>query len=266
MSSASWLDAHFEAMRPEYEDALRWVGIQRDWHVLDAGCGSGGYLPLLAELVGQNGRVNALDLAPENVQVVQTRIDQNEFNAPITVRQGNLLKLPYDDATFDVVWCANTVQYLTDGELDAALQEFKRVTKPGGLVAIKDFDASGWAWQPLPTFLFAKALIAYFSMHAPDAIMALRTAKLASWMQRADLHHVCQQHFSMVRTAPLRPVERQYIVSFLKYWGNYLQDTDLPTDNKQFWAKLADTDAPNHLIDQPDFAYREIQIVFVGRV
>ena len=48
-SGASWLDAHFESARPEYEEALRFVGIQPGWSVLDAGCGAGGYVPLLGE-------------------------------------------------------------------------------------------------------------------------------------------------------------------------------------------------------------------------
>jgi 2-polyprenyl-3-methyl-5-hydroxy-6-metoxy-1,4-benzoquinol methylase len=54
-SSADWLDLHFEDCRPEYEAMLRSVGIAPGWRVLDAGCGGGAFLPLLAELVGPGG-------------------------------------------------------------------------------------------------------------------------------------------------------------------------------------------------------------------
>ena len=64
LSEGSYLDAHFEAMRPEYEIMIRSVGIQPGWRMLDAGCGSGSILPLLAELVGEGGHISALDLAP----------------------------------------------------------------------------------------------------------------------------------------------------------------------------------------------------------
>ena len=47
LGDASWLDAHFESARAEYEDAVRFVGILPGWTVLDAGCGSGGYVPLI---------------------------------------------------------------------------------------------------------------------------------------------------------------------------------------------------------------------------
>ena len=54
-AASEWLDAHFLAMQPEYEEMLRWVGIQQNWHVLDAACGSGSFLPLIIELVGAEG-------------------------------------------------------------------------------------------------------------------------------------------------------------------------------------------------------------------
>ena len=46
---------HFESARHEYEDSLRYVGIERGWKVLDAGCGDGAFLPLMSELVGAKG-------------------------------------------------------------------------------------------------------------------------------------------------------------------------------------------------------------------
>ncbi len=74
MASGDWLDTHFEAARPEYEAQVRAVGIQPGWRVLDAASGSGSFLPWLAELVGPDGRLAALDLAPDNVALVERRL------------------------------------------------------------------------------------------------------------------------------------------------------------------------------------------------
>lgn len=41
LSESSYLDSHFETMKPEYETMIRSVGIQSGWKVLDAGCGGG---------------------------------------------------------------------------------------------------------------------------------------------------------------------------------------------------------------------------------
>ena len=72
-SSPDWLDNHYLAMQPEYEAMLRWVGLEPGWHVLDAGCGSGSYLPLLRELVGRDGALSAIDLAPENIRAAREK-------------------------------------------------------------------------------------------------------------------------------------------------------------------------------------------------
>ena len=52
LSESSCLDARFLAAQPEYKDMLCWVGVEKSWHVLDAGSGGGVYLPLLCELLG----------------------------------------------------------------------------------------------------------------------------------------------------------------------------------------------------------------------
>ncbi len=67
MTASAGLDAHFAMARAEYEAMCRSVGIQAGWRVLDAGCGPGGFLPTIADLVGPGGGIAAIDLAPENV-------------------------------------------------------------------------------------------------------------------------------------------------------------------------------------------------------
>ena len=50
------------------------AGFEPGWHVLDAGCGAGSFLPLIAEEIGPNGKLTAIDLAPENVETTRKRI------------------------------------------------------------------------------------------------------------------------------------------------------------------------------------------------
>ena len=94
LSEGSYLDGHFEAMKPEYETMICSVGIKSGWRVLDAGCGSGSFLPLLAELVGSSGHISAYDLAPENVGMVDSLVENGQFPCSIETRVGNLTSLP----------------------------------------------------------------------------------------------------------------------------------------------------------------------------
>src|SRR6185295_17964074 len=66
-----WLDAHFAARAQSCEQAVRSIGIEPGWSVLDAGCGTGPFLPWLGELVGASGKLNALDIAADHVAYVQ---------------------------------------------------------------------------------------------------------------------------------------------------------------------------------------------------
>ena len=98
-----FLDAHFEACRPEYEAMIRSVGLQPNWRVLDAACGAGSFLPLIASLVGSSGSVSAFDQAPDTVAVVEQRITSGKFECPVDIRVASLLDIPFPNEEFDAV-------------------------------------------------------------------------------------------------------------------------------------------------------------------
>ena len=154
-SQGEWLDAHFEACLPEYTQALQSAGLQPGWHVLDAGCGSGSFVPLIAEELGPDGHITALDLAPENVKLVRERA-RTDWSVTTSVEAaiGSVLDLDFPDDTFDAVWCANVQEYLPDDDLLSMLSEFRRVTRPGGLVVIKDVDPLHFIVHPAPLLFF----------------------------------------------------------------------------------------------------------------
>ena len=120
-TEGQFLDAHFEACRPEYEAMLRSVGLRPGWRVLDAACGAGSFLPLTTSLIGPTGSVSVFDLAPDTVAIVEKRIAEGEFSCPVDAQVASLLTLPYQDQEFDAIWCANSLQYLDDEDLGRAL-------------------------------------------------------------------------------------------------------------------------------------------------
>ena len=56
------------------KNILKEVGIKPGFHVLDYGCGPGGYIIAAAELVGKSGKIYALDIHPPAIQTVQSII------------------------------------------------------------------------------------------------------------------------------------------------------------------------------------------------
>jgi ubiquinone/menaquinone biosynthesis C-methylase UbiE len=204
-TSASIVDAHFQACRPTYGRLLRQARIRPGAHVLDAGCGSGAFLPLLAEQVGPRGRVSALDLTAEHVATARRRT----AGLPCDVVCGDVLHLPYPDDRFDAVWCANTVQYLPDASLRQALSEMRRVVRPGGLIAVKEIDVSVVTARPGDPFLFAD----FFRLAGASpgyGAQLLRSRDLYRWLDEAGLTGVRQRTVLSEHYGPLSAVEKAF--------------------------------------------------------
>ena len=264
-SDAPWLDAHFESARAEYEEALRFVGIAPGSTVLDAGCGAGGYVPLICELVGARGQVTALDLAPENVAHVERLIQEGRCAAPVDVRVGSVLDLPFADATFDGVWCANVAQYLTEAEFTRVMGEFRRVTKPGGLVAVKDFDATLLQMLPLDPAIWARLAAARRTKAAEIGLLGGCCGPLlAPFFRQAGLVDIVRKGWLVERWAPPPRATQQFVTMGLRFQAGLAAEHDVPpADLEALRAAAAD---PDRLLDDPDFCFREAFVVTLGRV
>ncbi|TDV54245.1 class I SAM-dependent methyltransferase [Actinophytocola oryzae] len=204
---ATTADAHFAACRATYLDLLGRVGIRPGDSVLDAGCGTGSFLPALTGLVGPDGRVTGLDLVRENVEQAAHRTAA--LPCPVDVDRGSVLSLPYPDGSFDVAWCANLTQCLGDGELRTALAELRRVVRTGGLVAVKDLDATLVTVRPGDPFLLTDFFRAAGATPGYAARL-LRTRDLYRWLREAGLADVVQSTVLSEHVAPLSAEELAY--------------------------------------------------------
>lgn len=265
-TESRYLDAHFEACRPEYEAMLRSVGIEQGWQVLDAGCGGGSFLPLLAELVWPSGGIVALDLAAENIALVEERLAAWLLPCPVRAEIGSVTTLPYADATYDAVWCANTTQYLADEDLMAALAEFRRVVRPGGLVAIKEFDAARTLLGSRAPMLFMRRNDAAVTHGSAQVRHTLRSPQLRRWLERAGLADVWQRTTLTERWAPLRPAEQAFIRTASAAFARSAIALALPEEDLAIWRTMLDADTADHPAGAPDFFFCQSDVVAVGRV
>jgi ubiquinone/menaquinone biosynthesis C-methylase UbiE len=111
----------------------REAALLKDKHLLEIGCGMG-YDSL--EFLKRGVRVTATDLTPSAVALAQCHFALEGVQAE-AVRTANALDLPFDDDTFDAVW-SNGVLHAT-GDTRRAIQEARRVLKPGGRAIISHF-------------------------------------------------------------------------------------------------------------------------------
>jgi len=116
--------------------------------ILDAGCGSGTMARLLAARQ-PNARVVGIDIRPDYVAYARERARAEGLDN-LRFEQGDIFRLPFPDASFNLVWSKYVLQWVKDPA--AAVVEFRRVTAPGGVVVCCNFD--GFAvthWPEDPT-------------------------------------------------------------------------------------------------------------------
>ncbi len=144
--------------------------------VLDVGCGPGTITAELATTVAP-GRTTGLDRSADIVGAAAA-----EFGAVATFAVGDVYALDFPDDAFDVVHAHQVLQHLSDPV--AALVEMRRVCRPGGIVAVRDADYSGFTWSPfdhrLRRWLEIYLAVARSNGAEPDA-----GRHLLGWAQRA---------------------------------------------------------------------------------
>jgi SAM-dependent methyltransferase len=103
-----------------------------EWRVLDVGCGFGNNLVPFLEL-GCEG--HGVEIDPGIAPVTTSVLAERGYRAQIGT--GTNRELPYPDSHFDLLLSLNTLHYERDAAgVAAALEEFRRVLKPGGVVYI----------------------------------------------------------------------------------------------------------------------------------
>jgi ubiquinone/menaquinone biosynthesis C-methylase UbiE len=113
---------------------LKDAGIKPGFQVLDFGCGPGGYILPLAQMVGESGKIYALDMNPAAVLTVKSLAADHKLANVQTILSEGVTGLP--DGSIDVVLLYDLFHYLK--KPDNILIELYRVLKPDGILSVSD--------------------------------------------------------------------------------------------------------------------------------
>jgi ubiquinone/menaquinone biosynthesis C-methylase UbiE len=97
--------------------------------VLDVGAGTGIEHRAIVRALGSGGSAVALDVSPVMLRLVRART-----GSPVVLGDGR--RLPFADAAFDRLLCCYVLDLLPEGDQRATVEEFARVVRPGGLLAL----------------------------------------------------------------------------------------------------------------------------------
>lgn len=106
-----------------------------DSMVLDAGSGTGIVTLAFHQAGFRPAKTVAFDLSGNSLQIALEQAGKEKFADAenIAAVQGNILKMPFADASFDLVLSCGVLEYVP---LDDGLGEMARVLKPGGKLVL----------------------------------------------------------------------------------------------------------------------------------
>lgn len=160
-------------------------------HVLEVGCGTGANFPYY-ELAPKVSSITGLDMssgmlqrAREQLNILRASEPRKDYfmNLPVKLVHGDVLRIPFDDESFDTV--LDTFSLCVFQDPLAAMQEMKRVLKrgPGSKILLLEHSVSHYS--PL----------AWYQNLTADAVASL--SKGCFWNQ--NVLKLCEQAGLMVR-------------------------------------------------------------------
>jgi ubiquinone/menaquinone biosynthesis C-methylase UbiE len=112
------------------------AGIEPAQRVLEIGCGTGN-LALRAQRMHPDAEVVGID--PDPLALARARRKAERKGLSVRWDRGTAGELPYPDGSVDRVLSAFMFHHLDDAEKRRALDEVRRVLKPGGQLHLVDF-------------------------------------------------------------------------------------------------------------------------------
>ena len=135
-TGAEWLTRESRQREEDCATMLKELNVTRGQTICDLGCGNGFYTLKLAEMVGPEGKVLAVDIQPEMLELLKARAAEGRLaNVETVLATETDPKLP--EGSVDLVLMVDVYHELSKpAEVLAAV---KRGLKKGGQVALVEF-------------------------------------------------------------------------------------------------------------------------------
>jgi len=255
---AAFHSAHAADLRAVVAD----LPLRPSDRVLDLACGDGVYAVWLAERLSPQGEVVAVDLSPAYLELARRTAAASPVGGRISLQLADAYDLPFDDDSFDLAWCAQSMFSLPDPL--GALRELRRVTRPGGVVAVLENDLLHQMmlpWPPDVELAVRQAQLASLEAANPDQLAVGRDLRML--FSEAGLADCRLTPYSRARHAPLAPDDEFYLCCQLSDVRLRARPYLSPTMLTAFDA-LTDASSEAFMLRQPEFVVTYMDLLALG--
>ena len=116
---------------------LQRAAVEPGERVLEVAVGTGLVHKRLARRLGRSGLLVGVDLAPRMLAVTRRQVPEGRL------ARADALRLPFADASFDLLWASYLLDLIPAEEMTPLLREFRRVLCAGGRMVLVNFSKNG---------------------------------------------------------------------------------------------------------------------------
>jgi ubiquinone/menaquinone biosynthesis C-methylase UbiE len=119
-------------IKKDGEVFLKTIGLQEGHIVLDFGCGEGHYAIPAAKLVGEKGKLYAVDKDKQALDRLMQIIEENNIKNVEVIKKESII--PLENNSLDFILCYDVVHYLKNRKI--IYDELYKVLKPEGIFSL----------------------------------------------------------------------------------------------------------------------------------
>lgn len=180
------------------EELIELCHIDKGSYVLDVGCGVGVTPCYVAKRYGC--RVVGVDIRDRMIDRSNERAKREGVEDRVEFRVADAQDLPFEDDLFDAVICESVLAMVPDKP--KAMQEYVRVTKPGGFVGLNE---STWIKTPPPV-----DLIEWVGQDSGGIAQVLSADGWVGLLENAGLRDIVVRTYKVNARSELIKIIRRY--------------------------------------------------------
>jgi ubiquinone/menaquinone biosynthesis C-methylase UbiE len=183
-STESFLDAR---------DIISRLNLKGNEVFMDAGCGDGHVSMEAYDMMGSDATIYAVDIYGPSIEDMEKEVEEKGIKNIIPIQSNIAERITLEDDTVDICLLINVFHhFVAMEENDEAIEELKRIIKPGGKIAVMDYKKMDTGYgPPLRVKSSPEELEEMFAKHG------LKMMQLDTEVGE-DLEQGCKSHYLII--------------------------------------------------------------------
>ena len=183
-STESFLDAR---------DVISRLNLKGNEVFMDAGCGDGHVSMEAYDMLGKEATIYSVDVYGPSIEDMEKEVEEKGIKNIIPIQSNIAERIALEDDTVDICLLINVFHhFVAMEENDEAIEELKRIIKPGGKIAVMDYKKMDTGYgPPLRVKSSPEELEKMFAKHG------LKMMQLDTEVGE-DLEQGCKSHYLII--------------------------------------------------------------------